>query len=189
MDPDPDPGVPKTCGSGGSGLGSATLPGRRSSRPPTAPRPTPGPQWTAGEILAKYIKFRKSHKRDRTVCNVPKAVLGYENCWIPRLNVEDPQLALDQCGPGFGILGQCGSGSSSGFRLQGYDDQKLKSFTSWKINYSVFFKSKIAKHLSLGLHIRHQARNGPQARFWPNIKSFVILTNGTGTEQYAMQCT
>jgi hypothetical protein len=25
MDPDPDPGGPKTCGSGGSGFGSATL--------------------------------------------------------------------------------------------------------------------------------------------------------------------
>jgi hypothetical protein len=66
---DPDPGVPKTFGSG-----SATLPGRRSSRPPTAPRPTPGPQWSAGEILAKYKKFRNSHKRYRTVCNAPKAV-------------------------------------------------------------------------------------------------------------------
>jgi hypothetical protein len=28
MDPDPDPGGPKTRGSGGSGFGSATLPGR-----------------------------------------------------------------------------------------------------------------------------------------------------------------
>ncbi len=175
MDPDPDPGVPKTCGSGGSGFGSATLPGRRSSRPPTAPRPTPGPQWTAGEILAKYKKWmiyslvvrasdcqcwssnspgfdpsilqhsgiweaayeavlnihRKQIQKIPLFLNIKsfviltngteqcrmhvyKAVLGYENSRIPRLSAEDPQSAMDQCGPGSGIVGQCGSGSSSG---------------------------------------------------------------------------
>ena len=32
MDPDLDPGGPKTCGSGGSGSGSATLPESQSDR-------------------------------------------------------------------------------------------------------------------------------------------------------------
>jgi hypothetical protein len=88
---DPDPGGPKTCGSGG--FGSATVPGRRSSRLPTAPRPTPGPQWTAGEILAKYNTFFGILTYG-TEQYARKAVLGYENSRIPRLSVGDPQIRI-----------------------------------------------------------------------------------------------
>jgi hypothetical protein len=65
MNPDPDPGGPKTCGSGGSGFGYATLirwmggiawrrPGRRIwSDGPRYPDPDAHPSPTAGTGLKK----------------------------------------------------------------------------------------------------------------------------------------
>jgi hypothetical protein len=50
-------------------------------------------------------------------------------------------------GSGSSILGQCGSGSSSGSRV--FDDQKLENFTAEK--KMIFLLSKLAIYLSLGL--------------------------------------
>ncbi len=73
MDTDPDPGSPKTCGSGGSG--SATL---IKTIPCVCRRAEPC-GLGAGQILAKLVQLRESSRR---------RVTSTENRRIRRLNLE-----------------------------------------------------------------------------------------------------
>jgi hypothetical protein len=64
-------------------------------------------------------------------------------------SVADPHWF--QCGSGSSVVDQCGSGYGSGSRSRVLMNQKLeKKFTAEKKN--IFFRSKVAIYLSLGLH-------------------------------------